>query len=77
MLFFRKELTMSRKRQRHADKTPGLRLTRKAGERVRLMMGETVVWIDVASIHAGRVTLAFSAPPEVEMFREECLPCEQ
>ena len=68
---------MSRKRQRHADKTPGLRLTRKAGERVRLMMGETVVWIDVASINAARVTLAFSAPPEVEIYREECLPCPQ
>lgn len=68
---------MSRKRRGHADKTTGLRLTGKAGERVRLNIGETVVWIDVASIHAERVTLAFSAPLAVEIYREECLPCEQ
>ena len=68
---------MSRKRTRHADKTPGLRVTRKAGERVRLMIGETVIWVDVASIHTERVTLAFSAPMSVEIYREECLPCEQ
>jgi len=68
---------VSRKRKGHAGRTPGLRLTRKAGERVRLMIGETVIWIDVASIHAERVTLAFSAPLNVEIYREECLPCQQ
>ena len=68
---------MSRKRKGHADKTTGLRVSRKSGERVRLTIGDTMIWVAIANVIQDRVVLAFSAPLAVEIFREECLPCEQ
>ena len=68
---------MSRKRRGHADKTKGLRLKRKLGERVRLMIGDTIIWVDISRIEAECVTLAFSAPLTVAISREECLPCPE
>jgi carbon storage regulator CsrA len=46
-------------------------LGRKVMERVRIKLGDTVVWVEVADIDQGRVRLAFQAPPEVRIDREE------
>ena len=64
---------MSRKRQRAANRTPGLRVTRKPGERVRLRIGEIVIWIDIAEVVGSNVMLAIGAPQTVEIWREELL----
>lgn len=50
-----------------------LALQRKAGEKVYLFVGDVVVDVTVALIDGGKVRLAFDAPPEVEIAREEVL----
>ena len=48
-------------------------LKRKKGERVRLRVGATDVWVTVTYCRDGVVRLGFEAPPEVEISREELL----
>jgi carbon storage regulator CsrA len=53
-----------------------LALTRKTGERVRIRVGDADVWVVVCggSVSGGYLRLAFDAPREVEIAREELLP---
>lgn len=51
-------------------------LKRKKGERVRVRVGATDVWVTVTYCHNGVARLGFSAPPDVEISREELLAGE-
>ena len=51
-----------------------LSLTRKFNERIRLKVGETIIWIKVGELDRQRVRLMFDAPREVLIHREELLP---
>ena len=51
-------------------------LRRKKGERVRLRVGATDVWVTVTYCHNGVVRLGFEAIPDVEISREELLAGE-
>ena len=51
-------------------------LKRKKGERVRLRVGATDVWVTVTYCRDGVVRLGFEAPPDVEISREELLAGE-
>ena len=65
---------MSRKRNNeHTPHMPGLRLTRKPGERVRLMCGDIEIWVAVDESSDNRAKLVFAAPQEVIITREELL----
>ena len=48
-------------------------LKRKKGERVRLRVGATDVWVTVTYCRDGVVRLGFEAPRDVEISREEWL----
>lgn len=52
-------------------------LYRETGERIRLKLGGIEVWIAVMETRPGRVRLAFDAPPEVQIAREEVIPQER
>jgi sRNA-binding carbon storage regulator CsrA len=52
-------------------------VSRHVGERVRLKLGETVVWLTCCDTQPGRMKLAIEAPPEVGIAREELLPPEE
>lgn len=49
-------------------------LGRNKGERVRLLVGETVIWVVLIDAGHGYAQLGFVAPREVEINREERLP---
>ena len=53
-----------------------LALRRRKGERVRVRFGGADVWVTVAEAGNGVVRLAFEAPREVEVMREELIPAE-
>lgn len=46
-------------------------LSRSVGERVRIDVGGVHVWVMVADVWDGRVRLAFNAPKDVVVLREE------
>jgi carbon storage regulator CsrA len=46
-------------------------LERKEHERVRLEAGGVLIWVVVVEAERGRAKLAFRAPPEVRILREE------
>jgi sRNA-binding carbon storage regulator CsrA len=50
-------------------------IARKVGERIRLRVGNSVVWVEVnrVNVRSGRANLAFQAGPEVEIVRGELL----
>lgn len=52
---------------------PGLRLSRKPGQRVRLTVGDITIWVAVDQSSNNRTRLVFDAPPEVIITREELL----
>ena len=52
---------------------PGLRLSRKPGERVRLTVGDITIWVAVDASSSNRARLVFDAPQEVTITREELL----
>jgi len=52
---------------------PGLRLSRKPGERVRLTVGNIEIWVAVDQSSNRRARLVFQAPAEVIITREELL----
>jgi sRNA-binding carbon storage regulator CsrA len=50
-----------------------LLLQRQVDQRVRIRVGSVDCWVRVASVDGSYLTLAFEAPPEVEIDREERL----
>lgn len=48
-----------------------LALSRKNRERVRLKLGDLVIWVEVLGVEGGCVRLGFHAPLEVLIHREE------
>lgn len=54
-------------------KLAGLRLSRKPGERVRLLVGDIEIWIAIDNCNDHRVRLAFDAPLTVLISREEII----
>lgn len=51
-------------------------ITRKPGEWVRVRVGEVELWVGVSDVDRNKVRLAFEAPPDVEISREELLAGE-
>ena len=49
-------------------------LKRRIGERVRIKVGKVLVWVQVLDAPHGGLRLGISAPPEVEIMREEIIP---
>ena len=49
-------------------------LRRKLSERIRLRVGDHDIWIEVTDRGSDWVRLGISAPPAVEITREELLP---
>ena len=50
-----------------------LSLTRKNGERVRLKVGDVIIWIKVLDVDGRKARLGIEAPPSVAIAREEVL----
>ena len=50
-----------------------LAMKRKSGERVRVRVGGVDIWVQVVEAWRGGVRLAFEAPPEAQIKREELL----
>lgn len=51
-----------------------LSLGRRRQQRVRLKLGDVVVWVTATDIEPGKVRLGFEAPLDVLIDREELLP---
>lgn len=51
-------------------------LKRRTNERIRLRLNGVDVWVTVVETTSGAARLAFEAPPEVQIDREEILPYE-
>ena len=49
-------------------------LTRRIGERIKLTIGSTVVWVSVERINGPEVRIGFDAPMHVGIAREEVDP---
>jgi len=48
-------------------------LSQKPGQKIRLRIGDVVVWVQVVDAGRGKVRLGIEAPREVEILREELL----
>ena len=48
-------------------------LAARPGERIRLRVGDQTIWVRVHALDRRIVRLAFDAPPEVVIVREELL----
>lgn len=51
-----------------------LLIGRRAGQSVRLRLGDTVVWVTIEDRSAGRTGVLIEAPEDVEIDRNEILP---
>jgi carbon storage regulator len=48
-------------------------LSQKPGQKIRLRIGDVVVWVQVVDAGRDKVRLGIEAPREVEILREELL----
>jgi carbon storage regulator len=48
-------------------------LSQKPGQKIRLRVGDVVVWVQVVDAGRDKVRLGIEAPREVEILREELL----
>jgi carbon storage regulator len=48
-------------------------LGRKLGERIRLVVNGVTIWVEVNRIAANDVRIGITAPPAVEIVREEVI----
>ena len=48
-------------------------LGRKLGERIRLVVNGVTIWVEVNRIAANDVRIGITAPPAVEIVREEII----
>ena len=55
----------------------GLVLTRKAGQKIMLMIGKEKIWVTLERINKKTVSLRFNASEEVAVFRGELLDEEK
>ena len=63
--------------RKNTRKLPGLRLARRPGERVRLLVGDVEIWIAIDNCNEDLVRLAFDAPLSVLISREEVIECPE
>lgn len=49
-------------------------LTQKLHSRIKIEVGDTVVWVSVVRLGDNTVRLGFEAPPEARITRNEVLP---
>ena len=52
-------------------------LTRQLWQRIRLKIGDRVIWVQYADLDRGKIRLAFHADKDVQIFREEVLKPEE
>jgi carbon storage regulator len=52
-------------------------LSRFAGEKIRLTLGDVVVWVTVCEVDRGKVRVGITAPADVHVIREELVPDDE
>jgi carbon storage regulator CsrA len=53
-----------------------LSLTRRVGERVRIIAGDKIIWVSIQDVGRGKAKIGFQADRDVDIRREELLTRE-